>query len=106
MLRQNNLTRVKNGADSVAMSQRNKYHAILMDIRMPVMDGLEAVRQIREFDLLTPIIAVTANAFDFSRLAAMEIGCNGFISTPIRKQELEEVIRKEINNCFFTCSNK
>ena len=106
MLRPYRLTRVKNGAEAVAMAKTNEYHAILMDIRMPVMDGLEAVRLIRDFDKRTPIIAVTANAFDSARIEAMQIGCNAFISKPLRKKELEEVVGKEINKYVLMYSDK
>ena len=61
------------------------------------MDGLEATRQIRSFDQTTPIVAVTANAFDSDRTAAKEAGCNAFISKPLKKRELDEILRGGVN---------
>ncbi len=68
-------------------SEENYYDAILMDIRMPVMDGIEATKQIRNtdrFDAFTvPIIAMTANAFDEDMKKSVECGMNGHLTKPI-----------------------
>ena len=92
ILKNHNLTRAKNGAEAVEFATNIKYDVILMDIRMPVMDGLEATNRIRCFDKLTPIIAVTANAFDSDQVYAKEAGCNAFVSKPLKKKKLEEVL--------------
>ena len=76
------------------------YMAILMDIRMPVMDGLEASRVIRQAErpdaLTIPIIAMTANAFDDDRSKALEAGINSYLVKPIDinqlYQELESLL--------------
>ena len=65
---------------------------VITDMKMPVMGGLEATREIRKFDTETPIIAVTANAFEFDREEAMRAGCNTFITKPLNKKELKEVL--------------
>ena len=93
ILRKCELTRAYNGAEAVALAAQNHYDAILMDIKMPVMDGLEATRRIREADQGIPIIAVTANAFDSDRIQALEAGCSAFISKPLKKTDLEEALR-------------
>ncbi len=62
-----------------------------MDLKMPVMGGLEATRKIREFDTEIPIVALTANAFDSDRARAMEAGCNAFLTKPVKKKQLLEL---------------
>lgn len=94
ILRKCELTRAYNGAEAVALVAQHHYNAILMDIKMPVMDGLEATRRIREVDKDIPIIAVTANAFDSDRTKALEAGCSAFIAKPLKRLDLEEVLRK------------
>ena len=66
--------------------------AVLMDIRMPVMDGIEATRRIRTMERpdsrTIPIIAMTANAFDQDSRKSLDSGMNGHLSKPIRVEEL------------------
>ena len=71
---------------------------ILMDIKMPVMDGYEATHQIRQFNKEVIIIAQTAYAFSGDREKAIEAGCNDYISKPIKKAELMALIQKYFNN--------
>lgn len=94
ILKKCDLTRACNGAEAVALAMQHHYDAILMDIKMPVMDGLEATRRIREVDKSVPIIAVTANTFDSDRAKAIEAGCSAFIAKPLKKSDLEMVLRK------------
>jgi CheY-like chemotaxis protein len=81
---------VENGKDALEAARQNKFDAILMDCRMPVMDGYEATRQIRQFDGVSqvPIIALTASAFKEDRERAEQAGMNDFISKPFQVQEL------------------
>ena len=83
--------------DLVAASAPNYYDLVLMDIQMPVMDGHEATRRIRNLEdkelAKVPVVAMTANAFDEDRKAAKECGMNGFISKPINMQEVVQALR-------------
>ena len=92
ILKKHNLTRAINGFDAVELAQNYNFDAILMDMRMPIMDGLEATRKIRSFNSSIPIIALTANAFDSDKIAAKEVGCTAFISKPLKKNELENIL--------------
>lgn len=85
------ITRAKNGVEVIEEARSGKYDIILMDIKMPIMGGLEAVRKIRTFNAEIPIIALTAYAFDSDRVSAMEAGCNAFLAKPLSKSQLLEL---------------
>jgi len=69
---------------------------VLMDIRMPKMDGNEATRQIRQFNKDVIIIAQTAYSFSGDNAKSIESGCNDYITKPINKTLLYELIKKHI----------
>lgn len=72
----------KNGEEGVRFATTKPYDIILMDIHMPVMDGYEATRKIRQANVNVPIMAFTADAFEEARIKAREAGMNDFISKP------------------------
>jgi len=76
--------------------QRQDISLILMDCRMPVMDGLQATRAIRAQDDDIPIVALTANNAQEDRDACMHVGMDDFLSKPINKKELEAVLERLI----------
>ncbi|MCR4572626.1 MAG: response regulator, partial [Lentisphaeria bacterium] len=86
--------------DLFAQSQPDYYSAILMDMRMPVMDGLEATRTIRAMDRedarTIPIIALTANAFDEDVQRSMQAGLNAHLSKPVEPEVLYKTMKKLI----------
>ena len=86
--------RACNGQEAVAMADDEKPDLILMDIKMPMMDGLEATRQIKARKPDMPIIALTANAFDSDRQLALEAGCNDFLSKPVSSDLCLQTIKK------------
>ncbi len=90
----------ENGEIAVQKVKENHYDAILMDMRMPVMDGLEATRRIREFNKDVPIICMSANVYKEDKLAAENSGMNDFIEKPLDKQDIEAKLLKLINNEF------
>ena len=79
------LTLVENGAEALEAASGQRFDAILMDMQMPVMDGLEATRRIRagEANGATPVIALTANALDVHRAAWDAAGVHAFLTKPI-----------------------
>jgi len=90
----------ENGAIAVEKVRKGDYDAVLMDMRMPVMDGLEATRKIREFDKKTPIICMSANVYKEDKLAAEEAGMNDFIEKPLERADIESKLLKIIHNEF------
>jgi len=87
--------RAINGQEAIEIYKKNsKISLILMDIKMPVLDGYNATHKIREFDSDIPIIAQTAFAMSDERLKALEAGCTDYIAKPFRKNEVLSMIRK------------
>ncbi|MCG3843463.1 response regulator [Psychrobacter sp. Ps1] len=77
-------------------SQREEISLILMDCRMPVMDGLQATQVIRSQGDKIPIVALTANNTEEDREACMQVGMDEFLSKPISKKDLESVLQSFI----------
>ena len=86
------VTIAENGKHAVDIALTNDFDLILMDMQMPVMSGLEATRQLRDFNYNTPIVALTANAQIQDQQACMEAGCIGFLTKPINKQEFNDTV--------------
>ncbi len=84
--------------EAFSESEPYTYDAILMDVRMPIMDGLEATKAIRALDrpdaVSVPIIAMTADAFDDERLHTIEAGMNYHLTKPIETDQLYEALRQ------------
>ena len=88
------LVRARDGMEAVTMYDEVNPDLILMDIKMPNLDGLEATRVIRQLSAEVPIIAQSAYAYEHDRNAAEEAGCNDFISKPIAQEKIKEKIKK------------
>jgi CheY-like chemotaxis protein len=90
----------KDGAEAIAVAKMHHPDLILMDIQMPVMDGLEAIEQIRldpEF-VNIPIIALTALAMTGDREKCLEAGANDYLAKPIKLKQLTNVIQNLLAN--------
>lgn len=92
------VTTVWNGQEAVEAIANNHYDLVLMDGEMPVMDGFEATKKIREREIFTerplPIIAVTAHAMAEDRERFLEAGMNGYLTKPVQKDGLyTEIMR-------------
>ena len=89
------VTIVENGSEALSAVQHRHYDLVLMDGHMPVMDGLEATREIRALGgrfLSLPIYGLSANVLNSDREQATRVGMNGYLTKPVRKQEIAAVI--------------
>ncbi|MBL0722001.1 MAG: response regulator [Sulfurovum sp.] len=91
-----------NGQDAIDRVRYRKYDAILMDMRMPIMDGLEATREIRKFNQDIPIICMSANVYKEDKIAAQESGMDDFIEKPLERRDIESKLLKILNNEFIS----
>ena len=93
-----NIIRAVNGLEAVEICKSNRQiDLVLMDIKMPVMDGYEATKQIRSFMPVLPIIAQTAYTSEVDRNKALGCGCNDFISKPLRR----DALISKVNNLLY-----
>lgn len=91
------LLRAVNGQEAVDMIHTQSVDLVLMDMKMPLMDGLTATREIRKFNAEIPIVALTAHAFESDRIAAFEAGCNDYLAKPISRLKLMHVLKEFIS---------
>ena len=97
------VTLAANGREAVTRCASEHFAAILMDMQMPLMDGLEATRAIRQLELdqhlaRTPIVAMTANAMQGDRERCLEAGMDDYLSKPIRADELFSLLERIVKN--------
>jgi two-component system sensor histidine kinase/response regulator len=90
----------EDGLQAITKFQQKSYDLILMDVRMPTVDGLEATRRVREMEgstgRHTPIIAMTAQALTGDRERCIEAGMDAYISKPLSKSALADVIESTL----------
>ena len=89
-----NLVHAANGQEAIEILHKRHVDLLLMDMKMPVMDGLTATAEIRKFNAELPIIALTAHVFENDRLTAMDAGCNEYLVKPIDRAKLMAVLKK------------
>ena len=92
--REFDIVRASDGEEAVKICRELKPAAILMDVKMPGMDGLEATRRIRAFDPSVPIVAVTAFAYDRDRQKALDAGASEYLSKPLNGERLRQTLRE------------
>ena len=86
--------RAINGQEAVDKATTEHPDLILMDLKMPKMDGLAATKQIKSMLPHIPIVALTANAFDSDRQQAIDAGCDAFLSKPVSAMDCLKTIEK------------
>ena len=89
----------ENGLEACEAFEAGAFDLVMLDMQMPVMDGLAAARRIREFErqqqkARTPVVIVTANALPQHRLAGLAAGADGFLTKPLELDELEAVLNR------------
>ena len=92
------LLRAKNGIEAVTICEDEHPDLILMDIRMPDMNGLDATRIIKEVNHDIPVVALSAYAFDENIREAKAAGCNEFMAKPFRVEDLLDIVQKYIKD--------
>ena len=85
---------VNNGQQAIDMALSQPFDMIFMDIQMPIIDGFVATSRIREYGVNTPIIALTAYAFDEDRQKCLDAGCDDYISKPVDPDIMHEIVKK------------
>ena len=90
------LLRAHNGIEGVPYCEEERPNVVLMDLRMPDMNGLDATRIIKEVNQSLPIIALSAYAFDENIREAKEAGCDEFMAKPFRVEDLIDMVEKYV----------
>jgi len=96
---------VENGLEAVNITSARQYDIVLMDCNMPIMDGWQATEKIRQTEgpnKKTPIIAVTANAMKGDKEKCIAAGMDDYISKPVEKKRLEEVLARWLGSAVVT----
>ena len=88
------LLHAPNGLKAVEIVRTQAVDLVLMDMKMPVMDGRTATSEIRKFNTEIPIIALTAHAFDADRVAALKAGCDDYLVKPINGAKLMQTLKE------------
>lgn len=108
---------VYNGKDAFDKAKENVYDCLVLDIMMPIMDGLEVVKKVRKLNIKTPIILLTAKSMVEDKVEGLDLGANDYITKPFEKRELlariraltrieeEHKLKYEIGNLIFNKEN-
>ncbi len=86
----------QDGGQAIKKANEEDFDLILMDIQLPIINGLEATREIKQRDGDIPIIAQTAYALTEDRQKALNAGCDDYIAKPMKRKHLLELIEKHI----------
>jgi signal transduction histidine kinase/DNA-binding LacI/PurR family transcriptional regulator/CheY-like chemotaxis protein/HPt (histidine-containing phosphotransfer) domain-containing protein len=89
------------GEEAIEMLRKDQYNLVFMDHMMPEMDGIETTKRIREMGINTPVIALTANAITSAKEILLASGMDDYLSKPIVKEQLYEILAKWIPNSKY-----
>ncbi|MEI6061673.1 MAG: response regulator [Bacteroidota bacterium] len=87
-------TLVENGLQAVTANKNGSYDTIIMDVMMPVLNGIDAAKQIRVFDNVTPIIAVSSHIDYPTKIECAKAGINAFMAKPFTEDEIRDAVTK------------
>jgi signal transduction histidine kinase/ActR/RegA family two-component response regulator/uncharacterized protein with FMN-binding domain len=93
-----NFTRAENGKETIELFKKNTFDLVFMDIKMPIIDGYEATETIKSINPDIVVVAQTAYSRDEDIEKAYEAGCNDFLSKPINRAKLNEILDKYLSN--------
>lgn len=88
----------ENGEDGIQKYKEETPELVTMDITMPVMDGLEALKEIKEYDSGAKVIMVTAAGQESKVMEAVKLGAAEFVTKPFEKEKILDTVRKVVNN--------
>ncbi len=88
-------TYATNGKEAIKLVDKKKFDLILMDIQMPIMDGVTATQKLKKkFSVLPPIIGLSANAFEGDREKYMQLGMDDYLAKPVKAEDILDLLRK------------
>ncbi len=90
------VTTSHDGRDAVVQAQHSEFDAILSDIAMPSMDGIELLRQIRQYDLLVPVVLITGEPAVATAVQAIEYGVLNYLTKPVSNEDILSVVEKAV----------
>ncbi len=101
-----NVEKVTDGGEAIEAAQKNPYDLILMDVRMSNIDGIEALKRIKEFNPSIPIIIMTAYSSVDKAVEAMKLGAYDYLTKPLNFEELKIIIDRAMNHLKLSIENK
>ena len=93
-----NVSTAEDGQEAIKKAEEDNFDLIFMDVQMPILDGYEATKRLRNNGTKAPIIACTAGSQENEKEVALSFGMNGILSKPFTKEELEKVLDKYLKN--------
>ncbi|MBE3562721.1 MAG: response regulator [Hydrogenibacillus schlegelii] len=85
------------GLDGLELLKRNRYDVVLLDLNLPDENGLEILKQVRDKDLMTRIVIITAYGSIESAVQAMKSGANDYLAKPVSAENLKDVVMKQLS---------